>query len=72
MGRLGKKGTTALNFQENYNAFRITCIMLILGNLQIKTRGANESITRNYLFSIYGKPKIMVDSHLWHRVIIAN
>ncbi len=25
--------TTALNFQENYNAFRIRCIMLILGNL---------------------------------------
>ena len=22
--------TTALNFQENYNAFRIRCIMLIL------------------------------------------
>jgi len=32
LGRLGKKETTALNFQENYNAFRITCIMLILKN----------------------------------------
>ena len=30
LGRLGKKETTALNFQENYNAFRIRCIMLIL------------------------------------------
>jgi len=26
-------GTTALNFQENYNAFRIRCIMLILEEL---------------------------------------
>ena len=26
-------GTTALNFQENYNAFRIRCIMLILANV---------------------------------------
>ena len=25
--------TTALNFQDNYNAFRIRCIMLILENL---------------------------------------
>ena len=25
--------TTALNFQENYNAFRIRCIMLILEKL---------------------------------------
>ena len=29
-------GTTALNFQENYNAFRIRCIMLILGNFNIR------------------------------------
>ena len=29
-------GTTALNFQENYNAFRIRCIMLILGNLNLE------------------------------------
>ena len=29
-------GTTALNFQENYNAFRIRCIMLILGKLIIR------------------------------------
>ena len=28
-----KLETTALNFQENYNAFRIRCIMLILGDL---------------------------------------
>ncbi len=34
LGRLGKKETTALNFQENYNVFRIRCIMLILGTLQ--------------------------------------
>ncbi len=27
--------TTALNFQENYNAFRIRCIMLILEILTI-------------------------------------
>jgi hypothetical protein len=33
LGRLGKKETTALNFQENYNAFRIRCIMLILEKL---------------------------------------
>jgi len=26
--------TTALNFQENYNAFRIRCIMLILGKFK--------------------------------------
>ena len=26
-------GTTALNFQENYNTFRIRCIMLILEKL---------------------------------------
>ena len=47
--------------------------MLILEKLSnLKTREANESITRNYIFSIYGKPKIMVDPRLWHRVIIAN
>ena len=27
-------GTTALNFQENYNVFRIRCIMLILENMK--------------------------------------
>ena len=26
--------TTALNFQDNYNAFRIRCIMLILGKFK--------------------------------------
>ena len=26
--------TTALNYKDNYNAFRIRCIMLILGNSQ--------------------------------------
>ena len=26
-------GTTALNFQEDYNVFRIRCIMLFLGSL---------------------------------------
>ncbi len=32
--RLGYQlGTTALNFQENYNAFRIRCIMLIVETL---------------------------------------
>ena len=47
--------------------------MLILEKLSnLKTREANESITRNCIFSIYGKPKIMVDPRLWHRVIIAN
>ena len=25
--------TTALNFQENFNIFRISCIMLIVGTL---------------------------------------
>ena len=30
LGEVGQKETTALNFQENYNAFRIRCIMLIL------------------------------------------
>ena len=34
LGRLGKKETTALNFQENYNAFRIRCIMLILEEIK--------------------------------------
>ena len=33
-GRLGKKETTALNHKDNYNAFRIRCIMLILGNIK--------------------------------------
>ncbi len=28
--------TTALISKDNYNAFRIRCIMLILGNLQYK------------------------------------
>ena len=32
LGRLGKKGTTALICKRNYNAFRIRCIMLILEN----------------------------------------
>ena len=27
--------TTALNYKDNYNAFRIRCIMLILENLKI-------------------------------------
>ena len=35
LGRLGKKETTALNFQDNYNAFRIRCIMLILDLLKL-------------------------------------
>lgn len=30
LGRLGKKGTTALICKRNYNAFRIMYIMLIL------------------------------------------
>ena len=28
-----KLETTALNYKDNYTAFRITCIMLILGNI---------------------------------------
>ena len=34
LGRLGKKETTALISKENYNTFRITRIMLILGKLK--------------------------------------
>ncbi len=35
LGKMGYQlGTTALNFQENYNAFRIRCIMLILDFLK--------------------------------------
>ncbi|MEN8352834.1 hypothetical protein, partial [Acinetobacter towneri] len=34
LGKMGYQlGTTALISKDNYNAFRITCIMLILGNL---------------------------------------
>ena len=29
-----KLETTALNYKDNYTAFRIRCIMLILGTLQ--------------------------------------
>jgi len=34
-GRLGKKGTTALISIDNYNAFHIRCIMLILEKVNI-------------------------------------
>ena len=31
LGKVGYQlGTTALNYKDNYNAFRISCIMLIL------------------------------------------
>ena len=40
-----KLETTALISKENYNTFRIRCIMLILGNLKL-----NYEIISNFIF----------------------
>ncbi len=37
LGEVGHKGTTALISIDNYNAFRIRCIMLILDKLNFNT-----------------------------------
>lgn len=42
--------TTALNFQENYNAFRIRCIMLILGKIKNNSKKCKQPIYKEILF----------------------
>ena len=39
--------TIALNYKDNYNAFRITCIMLILEFLNINTNHSVYIVQQN-------------------------
>ena len=47
LGEVGQKETTALNYKDNYNAFRIRCIMLIVEIL--KNKITTTTVTKNYI-----------------------